>query len=306
MLAFRVRDNRDMSERRQRRRSEPVPGTASSESVAERLEELSLGEVERVIERAIEMQSATDGPAPDAIDREMLGRIADELDIDRNHLEQALREEAVRIDDEDASWFDRNVFPHRMSEKVVAPGDLPTVASFVDEWMGRHEGLRKRRTDGDAVVWERDEGLVVAARMGLKMSQGSGKLRSIDDVTTSVQPLDEHQQVVTIDADLTNRRRILVALLGAAAGLGVVSAGAAGVAADPTSAVVAGTVTTAVFGGGLLLGFRLWADDIRRALRRTADAIANPSLHGETESMPGTIRRLYDEWRGRGSTRPPR
>lgn len=306
-----ARDNRVMPAREHGRRThnEPVADTPSdsSEAVAERLDQLTLGEVERIIERAIEMQSVSDNPSQDVVDRDMLRRIADELDIDPVHLEKALREEVVRTRDDDGGWFSRNVVPTHVSERIVAPGDPAAVAAFVDEWMTRHEGLRKRRSEGGSVRWEKDDSLVASARMGLKMSQGSGKLRGIDGVTTSLRPLEPDQQVVALDGDLTNHRRIAVALLAGAVGLGALTAGATtAVTQDPMSGAVAGTLTTAFVGGGILLGFRMWADSIRRALQRTADAIANPALVREAESVPGAIHRLFDEWRSKRASRGPR
>ena len=63
------------------RATEPIPAEVT-EKLADRLHHLSMAEAERVLERAIALQSEAEMATPNTIDTEMLGRIAAELQVD--------------------------------------------------------------------------------------------------------------------------------------------------------------------------------------------------------------------------------
>lgn len=261
------------------RRSSAADAGSDSAQIAARLDELSLGEVERIIERAIEIQASSDNPVRDLIDTEMLGRIADELDIDPAHLARAIREEMVRVETENPSFTDHILGPRTITSRVVVPGDVSAAQEALDLWMQQHEGMRKRSRGPVRTTWEKDAGLMASARMGLRMSQGSGKLRNTAGIATDIRPIDETQTLVSLEADTTNMRRIAVGLLAGAAAMGLATGGAAALLdAGSVESVATGVATTAVLGGGILLGLRMWADTVRAALARAADAVANPEL----------------------------
>jgi hypothetical protein len=279
-----------------------APNEAELSAIADRLQQLSVGEVERVLERAIELQTQAQGGAQrEMLDTDRLGRIADELDIDRRHLKTALVEEFVRMHAEEPDAWDRWFVPSRIVAQRVVPGDAATVRQALDTWMASHEGLRKRTENPVRTEWEKDGSFFTAARMKLRMSQGSGALRSLKGVSHAVRPVTDDRHLVAIEADTSRLRQVAVALLAAGGAAGVAVAGASG-AADPAGFgldnVWPGTAVAAVVGGGAWLGVRIWARRVREALARAVDAVANPHLIRGLDSVPKMVRRFLDQMRG--------
>jgi hypothetical protein len=269
--------------------------------VADRLQELSADEAERILQRAVDLQTRAPGPDPTGtLDTQMLQQIADELDIDRTHLQQALLEELFRVETEHPTWLDRLVVDDAISGHGAAPGEVRAVREVVDAWMTNEEGMRKRAENSSRTVWEKDRGFGAVARKFLRLSRGSQALRTASSVTTAVRPATDDQQVVVIEADTRNLRRLALGLLAAAGGIGVAVAASSG-AIDPNGFgldnVAAGAVTTAVLGGGVLIGVKMWAQRIRDGVARAIDAIRSPHLVDRGTSLPSTLRRFVDQFR---------
>ena len=237
-----------------------------------------------MLQRAIQLQSeAPDGSEPELFNTEMLSRIADELDIDQTHLQTALTEELVRIQGEDPDWLDRLLVSESVAARRVVDGDMASVRNVVDFWMSKHEGLRKRKENSARTVWEKDESLVTTARVKLRMAHGSGALRTSGRVESAVRPVGDDRQLVTVEAHTDNVRRMAVGLLIASAAAGAAVAGVTGAAdgAFGLDNVAIGTVVTGLFGGGIVLGVRMWASRLRggcgaRRRRRCQPAAALP------------------------------
>ncbi len=267
---------------RQDWQSEPThPDDVEARRVAERLDQLSMGEVERIIQRALEIQSSTSDLAPDQLDRETLRRVAAEMDISPQHLEQALVEELAAAGREDPGLLDRIFIPRRISASGVAGGTLAEVDAAVDDWMVGQEGMVRRATRKGEVVWEKDPSLAASVRRGLRLSQATGDLRQASTVTTRVRPATETRHIVGVEADVTPTRRLAIALatgvLALSAGVGVaVAAFTDGVAGD--AAAVASTAAAGAIGfGSIVLGFKMWAGKVRAAVERAVEAISSPA-----------------------------
>ncbi len=278
---------------------------ADAKRVADRLQELSVDEAERVLQRAIELQTRGPGRDPGGtLDTVMLEQIADELDIDRSHLQQALLEELFRVQTEAPNLLDRVIVDDAMTVHGAAPGDMHQVRGIVDAWMVNEEGMRKRAENESHTTWERDRGFGAFARKVLKMSRGSQALRTAAGVTTSVRPATDDRQVVVIEADTRNLRRLALGLLAGAGAIGVAVAGSSG-AIDAggfgLDNVAAGAATTLVLGGGALIGVKMWAHRIRDGLTRAIDAIRSPHLVESGTSLPSALRRFVDQFRKVGA-----
>lgn len=289
---------------RERLTQQGAPNEEELSAIADRLQQLSVGEVERVLERAIELQTEAHGGAQrEMLDTDTLGRIADELEIDRRHLKTALVEEFMKMHAEEPDALDRWFVPGRIVAQRIVPGDAATVRKALDTWMASHEGLRKRTENPVRTEWEKDGSLLTSARMKLRMSQGSGALRSVNGVTHAVRPVTDDRHLVSIEADTSRLRQLAVALLAAGTAAGVAVAGASG-AVDASGFgldnVLAGAGVAAVVGGGAWLGVRMWAKRVRDALTRAADAVANPHLIRRIESVPRMVRRVFEQVRGLG------
>ncbi|HEY5727191.1 MAG TPA: hypothetical protein VIV08_01130 [Acidimicrobiia bacterium] len=275
---------------RERATSEPIPADVT-EKLADRLHHLSMAEAERVLERAIALQSEAEMATPNTIDTEMLGRIAAELQVDPAHLRQALAEELLRLDAQEPGWLDRLIGPEGVAAQAVVSGRAAQVRAAIDNWLATHEGLRKRSETVNGTRWERDPHLATAARMALNMTQGSGRLRGVDGVTTTVRPATDTHQLVRIEADTGKLRRRSVLLFAAVALLGGLVTVGGTVDGFGWQDVAAGAAVTAVGAAGVLLGIRMWVNRIEEAVGRAVDAFANPNLVGYT-GLAGLIGRF--------------
>jgi hypothetical protein len=295
--------NTDPMEYAHRRANMPGP-SAEARQIADRLQELSVDEAERVLERAIELQTRSPGgPPASTIDTQMLAAIAAELDIDAQHLQQAIIEELLRVETEAPGVVDRLLVPPRMTGHGVAPGDPPAVREVVDAWMVNHEGMRKLAETGSVSRWERDQGLGAAMRRHLRMSRGRRDLRTTAGVTTSVRPATDDQQIVVMDADTSNLRRLAIGLLAGSAALGGAAAAVGSGFGTGLDGLVAGAGVFGVLASGVLLGVKMWAARVRDGLDRALDAIRSPHLVDRGTSIPSTLRRFVDGLRDAGGRR---
>jgi hypothetical protein len=268
--------------------------------VSERLQQLSSDDVERILERAIGLQMDSTAPGRDSIDVDALGRIADELGIDRQHLQQAMAEELVRIEEEDPGWLSRNLMPKSIAESRTVAAAPDRVRAVLDYWLASHEGLRKHTGNIEGATWHRDGSPLTAIRTALNMTQGDGSLRSARSVSDSIKPLTVGNQVISVEADTSNLRQVAIGLLVAS---GVIGGAAAGVSAgiDPggfgLDNIAVGAGVAALAGGGVFLGFRMWAQKLRRGIARVADAVANPHLVQVADSVPRRLSKFFDQLR---------
>ncbi len=269
------------------------------DSVSERLQQLSSSDVERILERAIALEMKSTDPSRNTIDSDALGRIADELGIERKHLQQAMAEELIRIEEEDPGFLSRSLMPNSIAESRSVAAAPDRVRAVLDHWLSTQEGLRKHTGGPDGATWHRDGSPLVALRTALNMSQGDGSLRSVRAVKDSIKPLTVGNQVVSVEADTSNLRQLAIGLL---LGSGVLGAGAAAAAATAAGgfgveSVATGLGVTALAGGGVWLGFRLWAQKLRRAVARVADAVAHPHLVQAAQSVPQRLSRFIRQMR---------
>lgn len=290
-------------EREQSARRRPAPELGpDARRVAERLQQLSVGEAERVLERAIDLQVNAPGADPaETLNTDVVARIAAELDIDQRHLRQALLEELFRVEVEEPGLLDRLIVPDAITAHGPVGGDQQSVRRTLDDWMINHEGMRKRAENAAATAWEKDQGFGAVIRKAMQMSRGKRALRSAAGVTSAVRPATDEQQVVVLEADTSNLRRMALSLLGAAALAGGAVAITTG-AIDPSGFgldnTLAGLSTTALLGGGVLIGVKMWAERIRQGLGRALDAVRSPHLVEKGTSLPSTVRRWVDQVRG--------
>ncbi len=228
-------------------------------------------------------------------------RIAKELDIDQRHLQQALLEELFRVEVQAPGLLDRFIVPQAITAHGPVAGDVATVRRIVDEWMVNHEGMRKRAENAAATAWEKDQGFGAFVRKAMQMSRGKRTLRTAAGVTSAVRPATDRQQVVMLEADTSNLRRLALGLLAGAAVAGgavAVSTGVVDASGFGLDNVLAGAGLTAVLGGGVLLGVKMWAQRIRDGLGRALDAIRSPHLVERGTSLPSAVRRWVDQVRG--------
>jgi hypothetical protein len=274
-----------------------------ADAVSERLQQLSSGDIERILERAIALEMQSSDPGRNTIDADTLGRIADELGIERRHLRRAMSEELVRIEEEDPGWLSRNLMPNRIAESRTVAAAPDRVRAVLDYWLSSQEGMRKRSGGPESATWYRDGSPLTSIKTALNMTQGDGSLRSVRRLTETINPLSVGNQVVSIEADTSNLRQLAVGLL---IGSGFLGAATVGISTgfDPGSFgadnIAAGVGVAALAGGGVWLGFRMWGQKLRRAVSRVADAVAHPHLVQVSQSVPQRLSRFVDQIRTMG------
>ena len=198
-------------------RRRPAELGPEARRVADRLQQLSVGEAERILERAIDLQINAPGADPsDTLNSDVLAQIAAELDIEQRHLQQALLEELLRVEVEEPELLDRLLVPDAITAHGPVAGDAASVRRVLDDWMVNHEGMRKRAENPAVTAWEKDQGLGAVVRKAMQLSRGKRSLRTAQGVTSAVREATDTQQVVVLEADTRNLRRLAVGLLAGA------------------------------------------------------------------------------------------
>lgn len=165
--------------------------------------------VERILTRAVRESSALDDETLDVDD---LRRIAKELDVPFEALDAAIVAELAGTR---SPHLDRGRLVPRAVEAGRGVANPPDVTrAMAHTWLGRHEGLRLCRTDGQVETWEKDPTLLASIRSALKLRGGTGQLRDLAPLQVIVAGSGD-QSHVSIGAE-TVAPRATAALIGAA------------------------------------------------------------------------------------------
>lgn len=247
------------------------------DDLATRLDQLSLADAERVLERAIRIQSHRH--AADNFTREQIHRIAGELGLEDSVVDRAIREEVSQVRaTERRTWL----VPPRLTDRTVVSGSAEAVSEYVMAWMENEEGLRPVARTGSGIRWEPDRHWLTSTRLALGTG-GTKALRGMPEVLHHQSSLGPEEQLIELDVD-TGRIRNTAWGLGAGVAVTGLASGAAVAVMVPggndlvqfASAAVPGlvlaTTTTVVTA-------RAWASSLRRGIARALDGIAHPELH---------------------------
>jgi hypothetical protein len=128
----------------------------AGEELAEQLDALSKPLAERVLGRAIELDSAAKAEAAaaaDTIDYDMLRDVALEVGISEDSLKKALLEELDTDKDHQARPLERATVPDTVRGGVIVEGLAEEVAHRLGAHLERVEGLEERRRQGTTSEW---------------------------------------------------------------------------------------------------------------------------------------------------------
>ncbi len=267
----------------------------ANDAVADRLEALQMDAVERVLRRAIELQSDQD-LGPDTFDGDTIKRIAGELGIDADHVEQALFEERVGDRVETLGVMERLLAPSRLSGRVTVAAPRAEVEEAAITWLERHEGLRMRRAVPGGALWERDPSALTKLRMGLKLGRGSGALRTSGGVAHRIHTTRSGDQLVGLEVDTRIIGRTAKGLLAAGTGVGLLAMIALGLGLGWAEGIIAGLTSLAAFGAAAVATARTWTSRVRRGIRRALDAIASPGVAGVHATVVDRITKAIRQW----------
>lgn len=175
----------------------PVGGTLSSR------------ELERVIRRAAELQTARE-TVPDGLDDAEVVRIGEEVGLDPQHVRRALielrAESLVPEVDADRALPERAWGAARIQVSRVVPGDAPAVQDSLSRYLRKAESLRPVRDRSGLSVWEPASDLASQLKRGLDFSGRGFELAKARRIEVAVQPLEPGRSLVTMTADLRNQR----------------------------------------------------------------------------------------------------
>ena len=280
----------------QEHRGRPKPKDETSE-VADRLDGLSAPRADRVLRRAIELQSDSDYDDPH-FDLATIARVADELGVHRDLVARALTEELNKPEEFIPTSLSERVYgPRQVSEQALVAGDRLAVDRAIRNWMVKHEGMQVTRSHAEGTEWVKRQSPVNSIRQGLKLAGGTGALRNVG-ATHKVETVTDDQHVVSLRTDTK------MAHIGAtAATVGGVIAGIAtliplGLAVGWTVGITAGIGIIGTVAGVSVAVARTWIGQIRRGLQRAVTGIAHPEVANQ-DSVGQAVFDILDSFRGR-------
>jgi len=251
--------------------------TDQGNEIADRLQKLSPARADRILRRAIELQTDSEYDDTD-VDVETLNRVADELGVHRDIVAKALAEELSKPDDLPAGTLSERIFgPKQITDQILLDASRPEAEASIADWMTRHEGLQVTRTTPQSTVWTKRASPVNSLRQGLKIAQGTGALRTVK-VAHRVETITDNQHVVTLRASTAPAywTGLGLATSGAVVGLGLFIG--LGIGVGMLVGLAAGLGALIVQVGAGIIAARSWIGQIRRGLGRALTGIAHPEL----------------------------
>jgi hypothetical protein len=238
------------------------------------------GQADKILRRAIELQTNESTQVVEPINRDRLIRMAGELNVEPDFLLRALAEHqaGVSLDERLDTVWQKVLAPDKVMATRIVRGSTSRVEAAAETWFRNQEGLRPRRHFEDGILWEKDSHPITSIRMGLKLGQGTGALRDTRGVTHRVREIKPDEQLVSIEANTAGLRRTGQALLatGAVATVGAVGIGSAAFGGPLEPATVALALSTmTVFTASTIFGVRMAFNRLKRGINRALDAVSD-------------------------------
>lgn len=170
---------------------------------------LSSEELERVIRRAAELQTARER-LPEHLDDDEVLRIGAEVGLAEQHLRRALLE--VRAEAMVPETPDDRSWPHRLwggafaQASRVVPGNVDEIQNRLEAYLRTEESLRQVRGRSGISIWEPASDFMSQIRRGLDLSGHGYTLARAKRLEVMIEPLEPGRSLVTITADLRNQR----------------------------------------------------------------------------------------------------
>ena len=190
-------------------------------------EPLTSAQLERVIRRAADLQTARED-VPDRLDDSEVLRIGSEVGLEPQHVRRALLE--LRAESLVPAAQEERELPLRLwgSAHVqvsrVIPGDVEAVQNELDGYLRSAQSLRPVRDRPGLAVWEPASDLASQLKRSLDFGGHGYELAKARRIEVVVEQLEPGRSLVTLSADLTNERAEHATLW--MAGTSIVGAGA--------------------------------------------------------------------------------
>jgi hypothetical protein len=184
--------------------------------------------LERIIQRATELQTAERDPAEELTPEQVLA-LGKEVGISERHLQRALLEERTRlVAVQPAGSWDRLAGPAEVTAQRTVPGTVAAVESALVEWLEEKELFCVQRRQPGRITWEPLGGMAAAVRRSTAaFSRGSAAmmLGRADLVAATVMVLEPGWCHVALSATARKARAGYLGGGAAVAGAGMLSAG---------------------------------------------------------------------------------
>ena len=185
---------------------------------------LARAALERVLARAAELQSRSEGGDEPPLTEAQLIDLANEVGLSREHVRQALAEERSQLDVGPERGIAHSLLGSATVQSTrTVPGDTAQVLAALDSWMQRSESLQVKRRFPDQLAWEPRQGFLAAVRRALLVSGRPFSLAASSEVHAIVATVEGKRTLTRIIArfDETRAARAAGALIAVAAGLAV-------------------------------------------------------------------------------------
>jgi hypothetical protein len=193
---------------------------------------------DRILARAIELQSSTATDPEGRLTEAQLEALAKEVGLDPINLRQALAEERTRVMVPNEHGMLASLYGNaEVSAQRTVRGSPTQVLKALDDWMQRQESLMPQRYFGERIVWEVRHGIVGQIRRAVS-GRGHALVRATS-VGATVIAVDEGRVLVRLDAQFAGYRTLMAQQNVALGGAGLVAAGVLGVLSFSALALVA-------------------------------------------------------------------
>jgi hypothetical protein len=195
--------------------------------------------VDRVLARALELQSSTSSDPEGRLTEAQLLALAKEVGLDPVNLRQALAEERTRVEVAEESGLLARLYGGSVaSAQRTVRGTPAQVLKALDDWMQRQEGLAAQRYfASERIVWEAQRGVVSVLR---RTVSGRGfALSRASDVSATAIAVDDARVLVRLDARHEGYRALMANQLAALGTAGAIAGGVLAVLSFPVLAAAA-------------------------------------------------------------------
>ena len=251
--------------------------------------------VDRVLARALELQSSTTIDPDGQLDEAQLLALAKEVGLDPINLRQALAEERTRVAvPVEHGMLARLYGGAAASAQRTVRGTPPQVLQALDDWMQRQEGLVVQRYLGERIVWQSRRDFIGTVRRAVS---GRGhELGRASSVGATVIALDPMRVLVRLDADLSGHRWLMAQQN---VGLTLAGATACGVLAVLHFPIVLGLGVAGMFAGGGVAVSRSSHGNVRSRAQLALEQVLDRLERGDTGRPPSLISMLASAVGGR-------
>jgi hypothetical protein len=247
------------------------------------------GQLDRILQRAAELQAGERDPAEE-LTRDELLTLGRDVGIPGKYLEQAVLEEQTRLPAQRLEGFwDHAAGPALVSAMRVVRGEPSQVERILADYMEEHELLAVVRQGSGRLVWEPLRGFNVAMKRSKAVLGGGNKpfmLARAMGLTATITSLESGYVHISLEADLKEARGQFIGGAAALSSLGVAAAFVIGALGAPFFAVA--TIPMGLgLGWGVLRRFAPVQLRTQMGLERALDHVERGEVKPQHQIGPG-------------------